>query len=72
MHKAMPTSQSRPEIKFLSQGGMSGKGCLLTKPSRPFGTSLAKGSLLWVYVTHKAHFFYVRSMARVAGQESGR
>ena len=28
-----PTSQGRPEIEYLLQGGMSGKGSLLAKPS---------------------------------------
>jgi hypothetical protein len=33
------------------QERMSGKGSLLTKPSRPLGTSLAWRTLFWVYMT---------------------
>lgn len=35
------TSQVGPEIKYLLQEGMSGKGSSLAKPLRPLGTSLA-------------------------------
>jgi hypothetical protein len=38
--KPYPTSQGGPKIKYLLQGGMSGKKCLLAKPSRPLCTSL--------------------------------
>ena len=34
-------TQGGPEIKYLLQEGMSGKGSLLAKPSGPLGTSLA-------------------------------
>ena len=37
----IPTSQSGPEIKYLLQGRMSGKGNLLARPSGALGTSLA-------------------------------
>ena len=40
-----PLSQGRPEIKYLLQGGVSGKKGLLAKPSRPLGTSLK-----WIFV----------------------
>jgi len=46
-----PTSQGKPQIKYLLQGGMSGKGSLLANPSRPLGTSLAQRTLFWAYVT---------------------
>jgi hypothetical protein len=41
------TSQNGPEIKYLLQGRMSGKGSLLVKPSGPLGTSLARRTLFW-------------------------
>jgi hypothetical protein len=37
--KPYPMSQSGPEIKYLLQGGISGKVNLLAMPSRPLGTS---------------------------------
>lgn len=37
----IPPPQGGPEIKYLLQGGMSRKGCLLAKPSGPLDTSLA-------------------------------
>lgn len=37
----IPTSHGGPEIKYLLQRGMSGKGSLLTRPSGPLGTLLA-------------------------------
>jgi hypothetical protein len=43
--KPYPTSQGRPEIKYLLQGGASGKGILLAMPSGPLGISLAWRSL---------------------------
>jgi hypothetical protein len=46
-----PTSQGRPEIEYLLQGGMSGKGSLLAKPSGPLGTSLAWRTQFWAYMT---------------------
>ena len=46
----LSTSQSGPEIKYLLQGGISGKGSLLSKPSRPLGTSLAQRTLFWAYM----------------------
>jgi hypothetical protein len=51
----MPTSQLGPEIKYLLQERMSGKGSLLAKPSGPLGTSLAWRILFWVYRTHLSH-----------------
>jgi hypothetical protein len=39
------------KIKYLLQGGMSGKGRLLAKPAGPLGTSLAWRTLSWGYVT---------------------
>ena len=35
----------------LLQGGMSGKGILLAKPSGPLGTSFAWRTLFWAYMT---------------------
>jgi hypothetical protein len=46
-----PPSQGGPKIKYLLQGGMSGKGSLLTKPSRPLGTSLEGELCFRAYVT---------------------
>ena len=36
----IPTSHRGTEIKYLLQGGVSGKGIVLAKPSGPLGTSL--------------------------------
>jgi hypothetical protein len=47
----IPTSQSGSEIKYVLQGGMSGKGSLLVKPSGPSGTSLAQRTLFCAYAT---------------------
>jgi hypothetical protein len=41
------TSPGGPEVKYLLQGGMSGKGSLLAKSSRPLGTSLAWRTQFW-------------------------
>jgi hypothetical protein len=49
--KPHPMSQDGPEIKCLLHRGMSGKGSLLAKPSRPLGTSLAWRSLSCSYMT---------------------
>ena len=46
MSKADLTSQDGLEIKYLLQGGVSGKESLLAKPSRPLGTSLKWRSVL--------------------------
>jgi hypothetical protein len=43
--KTYSTSQCGPEIKYLLQGGMSGKGSLLAIPSGPLGTSSVWRSL---------------------------
>ena len=43
--KPYPTSQGGLEIKYPLQGGMSGKGSLLTKPSSPLGTSSNRRTL---------------------------
>ena len=51
MCKPYPTSQGGPEIKYLLQGEMSGKGNLLAKISRPLGTSLAWRTLFWASMT---------------------
>jgi hypothetical protein len=40
MNKTIPTSQGGPEVKYLLQGGVSGKESLLAKSYRPLGTSL--------------------------------
>jgi hypothetical protein len=47
----IPTSQGEPEIKYLLQGRMSGKGGLVAKPSGPLGISLAWKTLSWTYMT---------------------
>lgn len=47
----------------LLQGGMSGKGSLLAKPSK---------SLFWGLLDHRSSFFYSGSRALVPSQESGR
>lgn len=44
--KLYPTSQGGPKVKYLLQGGMSGKESLLAKSSRPLGSSLPWGSVL--------------------------
>jgi hypothetical protein len=62
------TSQGGAEMKYLLQGGISGKGSLLTTSSEPLGTLLAWRTLFWACVT----FPYVGSVAGVPGQESGR
>jgi hypothetical protein len=43
----IPPSQGGPEIKYLLQEGMSGKGSSLAKPSEPLDTSLAWRTLFW-------------------------
>ena len=45
------SSQGGPEIKYLLQAGMSGKGSLLATPSRPLCSSFAWRSLPCAYVT---------------------
>ena len=67
----MPTSQGGPEIKYLFQEGLSGKGSLLAKMSWPLGTSLAWRTVLGPS-DHGTCFFYVRHVARFPRQESGR
>jgi hypothetical protein len=52
--KYIPTSQGRPEIKYLlwkgmSGKGMSGKGSLLARPSGPLVTELAWRTLFWLW-----------------------
>jgi hypothetical protein len=42
-----PTSQGEPEIKYLLQGGTSGKGSLLDKSSGPLVISLTWKTLFW-------------------------
>jgi hypothetical protein len=44
-------SQGGPGIKYLLQGGISGKGSLLAKSSGPLGTSLPWRTLFWTCVT---------------------
>ena len=70
--KPYPTSQGGPEIKCLFQGGISGNGSLLAKPSGPLGASLAWRTLVWGLCDNRTSFFYVRSMAHVPSQESHR
>ena len=47
MHENIPTSQSKPEIKYLLHREMCGKGSLLAKPLEPLGTPLARRTLFW-------------------------
>lgn len=49
MHK--PFLRVWPEITYPFQGGMSRRESLLAKPSGPIGTSLARRTLFWAYVT---------------------
>ena len=58
-------------IKYLLQGGLSGKGSLLAQPSGPRYLISMENSVLGLH-DHRTHFFYVRSMACVPSQESGR
>ena len=58
-------------IQYLLQGGMSGKGNSMAKPSVFLGTSLAWGTLFWAYVT-TCHVSYVGRLTHVPSQESGR
>jgi hypothetical protein len=44
--KSYSTSQGEPEIKYLLQGGMSEKGSLFAKPSRPLDIPLKCRSVL--------------------------
>ena len=44
--KPYPTSQARPEVKYILQGGVSGKESLLAKSCLPLGTSLKWRSVL--------------------------
>jgi hypothetical protein len=59
--KPYPTSQDRPDIKYLLQGGMSGKEDLLAKPSRPLGTSLKCISVLSLY-DHRSRPLHVEGL----------
>ena len=63
-------SQGGPEIKYLFQGGISGKESLLAKSSGPLGTSLARKTILGLLDC--GHVSYVRSMAHIPSQEYGR
>ena len=58
-------------IKYLLQGGMSGKGSLLAQPSGPRYLISMENSVLGLR-DHRTCFFYVRSMSHVPSQESGR
>lgn len=49
--KLYPTSHVGPEINYLLQGGVSGKGSLLAKPSGLLGTLLAWRTLFRTYLT---------------------
>jgi hypothetical protein len=52
--KSYPTSQDGPKIKYILQGGVSGKESLLVKSSRTLFISLKWRSVLslWVYRSH--------------------
>jgi hypothetical protein len=67
--KPYSTSQDGTDIEDFLQGGMSEKGSLLAKPSRPLGTSLAWRNFCVCLHDHRTLFFYVSYMAC---QEPGR
>jgi hypothetical protein len=58
-------------IKYLLQGGMSGKGSLLAQPSGPRYLISMENSVLGLH-DHRTHFFYIRSVVHVPSQESAR
>ena len=60
-----------PEMKYLLQGGISGKGSLLSQFSGPLGTSLALRTVLGL-CDHKSHFLVWGVWHMFPGQESGR
>lgn len=49
-YDAILTSQGKPEIKNILQGGMSAKGSLLAKSSGTLGTSLVWRTLFCTYM----------------------
>ena len=61
MESRYPTSQVRPEIKYLLQEGMSVKGLLLAIPSRPYWRSLS-----WAYMT-TGHFSFLLFWSEMLG-----
>ena len=66
-------TQGGPEIKYLLQEGMSRKGSLLAKLSGLLRYLISmKNSVLGLSDHHRSFLFYVRSMAHVPSQESGR
>jgi hypothetical protein len=70
IYLTITTSEDGSEITYLLQGGRSGKGSLLAKPSGPLSTLLAWRTLFWAYVTTgQVTFPYVRSVACVPGQK---
>jgi hypothetical protein len=68
--KPYPTSQGGPEIKYLLQGGMSRKEAYWLSPQARHVISLENS--VWGLCDHRTYFFYMRSMAHVPSQESGR
>ena len=58
------TSLGGFEIKYLLQGGVSGKEILLTKPSRPLGTSLKWKSVLSLHDHRSLAFLPVGDLGR--------
>lgn len=54
---AYPLLRVWPEIKYLFQGGMCGKGSLLSVLSRLLGTSFAWWNLFWAYLIVVTSFY---------------
>lgn len=67
---SIPTSQGRPETKYLLQGKVR-EGKLIGLPSSSLGVSLLWRTLFWAHVTI-GHVSYVGSVSRVPGQKFGR
>jgi hypothetical protein len=61
MYKTIPTSQGGPEVKYLLQGGESGKESLLAKSFRLLGTSLKWRYVLNLY-DHRSHLLHVEGL----------
>ena len=72
MHKvSYPLLSVDLRIKYLLQGGMSGKGSLLAQPSGPRYLISMENSVLGLH-DHRTHSFNVRRMVCIPGQASGR
>ena len=53
---AYPLLRLSPEIKYLLQGGMSGKGILLAKPLRASGSLISMEDSVLGLHEHRSHF----------------